>query len=323
MNRQCRVLFFGFAITFTLLLLAINGCHQLLGLYAVAVQACSLGLSETNTSLQDKAMVLIPGATFKMGTDASEIGKFQQVFGINRADVFSAEVPAHAVTIDSFYLDRYEVTNAQFKKFLDRNPQWRQGRIPARFDNGNYLKHWSENKYPKDRADHPVTNVSWYAAVAFCQWTGKRLPTEAEWEYAARGGLAGKTFPWGDEPADRSRANYDGSGIGGTTPVGSYSANGYGLFDMAGNVWEYLADQWEAYPASPQVNPIAGGNLFLDSTFLSVTTRRVIRGGSWGGATVNLRVAYRDSHPPDGAKDFVGFRCARSMSPINISTKRH
>ena len=156
--------------------------------------------------------------------------------------------------------------------------------------------------------------MSWYAAVAYCQWAGNHLPTEAEWEYAARGGLTGKAFPWGDEPADKTRANYEGSGIGGTTPVGSYPANRYGLFDMAGNVWEYLADEWGPYPSSPQINPVAGGNLFLDSRFSTVTTRRVIRGGSWGGAPINLRVAYRDSHPPESAKDFVGFRCAEPVS---------
>lgn len=261
-------------------------------------------------------MVLIPGATFRMGTDASEIARLQQAFGINRAEVFSGEVPQHAVTLDSFYLDTHETTNSQFKKFLDKNPLWRRGRIPSRYHNGDYLKRWSGGRYPKERADHPVTNVSWHAAVAYCQWAGKRLPTEAEWEYAARGGLVAKAFPWGDEPVDKTRANYYGSRIGATAPVGSYPANGYGLFDMAGNVWEFLADEWGPYPSSAQVNPVAGGNLFQDDKFLTVTTRRVIRGGSWGGAPVNLRVAYRDSHPPEGARDFVGFRCAKSAAGV-------
>src|SRR2546423_283198 len=250
---------------------------------------------------RNRGMVLIHGATFRMGTEASEIPRLEQVFRFNHPDIFAAEVPQHTVTISSFYLDRYEITNSQFKKFIERNPQWRPQRIPGRYHNGNYLKQWNGNSYPKGKADHPVVNVSWYAAVAYCQWAGKRLPTEAEWEYAARGGLSNKQFPWGDEPADRTRANYSESNFRATTPVGSYPPNGYGLFDMAGNVWEYLADEWMPYTASTQVNPVAGGNLFVDNSFLTVTTRRVIRGGSWGGAPVNLRVTYRDSHPPEGA----------------------
>lgn len=263
---------------------------------------------------EHKAMVLIAGATFQMGTDQSDTPRLQTVFGIKRAELFADEVPRHAVTIHSFYLDKYEVTNVQFKKFLEKNPAWRQDRIPAQYHNGNYLKHWTSNGYPKEKANHPVVNISWYSAVAYCRWAGKRLPTEAEWEYAARGGLSGKAFPWGDEPVDKTRANYGESGFGDTTAVGSYNANGYALFDMAGNVWEYLADEWGRYSSSMQIDPVAGGNLFLDDAFLAITSRRVIRGGSWGGAPINLRVTYRDSHPPNGARDFVGFRCAESAN---------
>jgi formylglycine-generating enzyme len=263
---------------------------------------------------EHKAMVLITGATFQMGTDQSDIPELQLVFGIKQAELFADEIPRHPVTIHSFYLDKYEVTNAQFKTFVEHNPDWRQDRIPARYHNGNYLKHWNSQGYPKEKANHPVVNISWYAAVAYCQWTGKRLPTEAEWEYAARGGLKAKAFPWGDEAVDKTRANYGESGFGDTTPVGSYYANGYGLFDMAGNVWEYLADEWGRYSSSAQIDPIAGGSLFFDDAFLAITSRRVIRGGSWGGSPVNLRVTYRDSHPPNGARDFVGFRCAESAN---------
>jgi formylglycine-generating enzyme len=299
---------------FTLLLSVTVGGRRSEGRKVAAEHTGPSASDGASVGARDKSMALINGATFEMGTEASGIPRLQQVFGIKRADLFSAEVPRHAVTIDSFYLDRYEVTNGRFKKFLDRNPQWRRDRIPARYHNGNYLKHWDGDSYPKGKADHPVAEVSWYAAVAYCRWAGKRLPTEAEWEYAARGGLSGKAFPWGDEPVDKTRANYVGSGIGGTTPVGSYPANGYGLFDMAGNVWEFMADEWGPYTSSPQTNPVAGGNFFLDDKYLTINTRRVIRGGSFGGAPVNLRVTYRDSHPPDGARDFVGFRCAEPAS---------
>ncbi len=276
-------------------------------------------------------MVRIPGATFQMGTETSRVSELAAAFNISKhPDLVQAETPQHRVTINSFYLDKYEVTNSQFQKFIRANPQWSAARIPKRFHNGNYLKDWNGGIFPQRKANHPVVNVSWYAAVAFCQSSGKRLPTEAEWEFAARGGLLNKTFPWGDEQVDESRANYGGSGINTTTPVGSYPANGYGLFDMAGNVWEFLADEWGPYSDQPQTNPVAGGDFFvraganpagrshltrvadllIDGSAYQVTTRRVIRGGSFGGGPLNLRVTYRDSHPPDGAREFVGFRCA-------------
>ena len=267
-------------------------------------------------------MAFIRGATFEMGTDAADAPRLQEMFGVRRAELFSAEAPRHTVTLSSYYLDRHEVTNARFKRFLDNNPAWRRERISANMHNGNYLKHWNADEYPAWQGAHAVVNVSWQAAVAYCRWEGKRLPTESEWEYAARGGWRGKQFSWGDEMPDRTRANYSASGIGAATVVGSYPANGYGLFDMAGNVWEFVADEWGAYAPSPQVNPVAGGTLFLDDAFRRVTTRRVIRGGSWGGAPVNLRVAYRDSHPPEGARDFVGFRCAKSASRKRPRTRR-
>ncbi|MGH9536697.1 MAG: formylglycine-generating enzyme family protein [Terriglobales bacterium] len=256
-------------------------------------------------------MAAVPGGTFEIGIDAAEVPRLKSVFGINSARLFEPEMPRHTVTIDSFYLDKYPVTNAQFRKFIDVNPEWRPERIAGNLHNGNYLKQRTDAEAPVGKPDHPVVNVSWYAAVAYCRWAGKRLPTEAEWERGARGGLTG-IYPWGDQPVDKSRANYSGSGIGTTTTVGTYPANGYGLYDMAGNVWQFVADEWQSYPAAAQENPMAGGDRFTDGTsFLEVKTRRVIRGGSWGGDPINLWVEYRDSHPPNGAQEFVGFRCAK------------
>lgn len=252
-----------------------------------------------------------------MGTPVAAIEPLMQHYKINFRGLFTPEMPQHTVMVDPFWIDPYPVTNRLFKAFVDDQPQWQRGQIPAQLHNGRYLEHWQDNDYPAGLADHPVVYVCWYAAVAYAQWVagdqGARLPTEAEWEWAARGGLAAE-FPWGNDLVDATRANYSASGIGMTAPVGRYPPNGYGLYDLAGNVWEYCLDEWQEdfYAISPLQNPIAGAGGFTNDDYGQVTTRRVIRGGSWGGAPVNLRVAYRDSHPPTGAGDHVGFRCVRS-----------
>jgi len=256
-------------------------------------------------------MALIPGATFEMGQDAADVPKLMKTFGVDRAELFQDETPRHRVTIGSFYMDRTEVTNSEFRRFIEQNPEWQKGKIAAALHNGKYLQQWNGNEFPAGQANHPVVFVSWYAAAAYCTSQGKRLPTEAEWEYAARGGLEGKTFPWGDEMPDKTRANYGESGFGAAIEVGKYPANGYGLYDMAGNVWEYLADEWSKYPLA-QNDPDA---IFRTGGLNAVKTRRALRGGSYGGGTVNMRVTYRDSHAPENAGDHVGFRCAMT-SPV-------
>lgn len=268
-----------------------------------------------NASTQPVAnMIWLPGGFFEMGTSTSDLDHLMERYETRRQGLFTAEIPKHTVALAPFYIDSTPVINREFQTFLDEQPEWHRGKIPTHLHNGDYLRHWEDDHFPLALSEHPVVDVCWYAAMAYAQWAGKRLPTEAEWEYAARGGLSGTDFPWGNAIPEPSRANYAASEIGSTTPVGHYPANNYGLFDLAGNVWEFCLDAWqeEFYAVSPEQNPLAGGNWFTDDSYLQVTTRRVIRGGSWGGAPVNLRVAYRDSHPPTGAGNHVGFRCVRS-----------
>lgn len=268
--------------------------------------------SRKSTPKAPKNMVLVPGGTFEMGTSKEDVPALKQRFNVRPAELFEEEIPKHTVKLSPFFMDKFEVTNAEFRKFLQKHPEWRRDRIAAEMQNGKYLSDWTGDELPKGKEDFPVVFVTWYAAVAFCNAQNKRLPTEAEWEFAARGGLADKQFPWGNELPDKSRANYGASGIGKPVKVGSYPPNGYGLFDMAGNVWEFLADEWNKYPGTggAQKDPISGGTI---SDFMKVTSRRSLRGGSFGGVVVNLRVSYRDSHLPTNAVEHVGFRCARNV----------
>ena len=245
--------------------------------------------------------VLIPAGEFQMGSNAS--------------NTENDEKPMHTVYVDSYYIDKNEVTNAKFKQFVDANPQWQKDRIPRKFHNSQYLDLWQGNSYPPDKEDHPVVFVSWYAAMAYAKWEGKRLPTEAEWEKAARGELVGLRYTWGNI-VDPSKANYGGQ-VGDTTPVGSYPANDYGLYDMVGNVMEWCLDGYETdfYSRSPRLNPIAGGVLTdIVNNFQGVTSRRAIRSGCWYNVPLHVRVADRYGANPDHASKGRGFRCAGSAT---------
>jgi formylglycine-generating enzyme required for sulfatase activity len=175
--------------------------------------------------------------------------------------------------------------------------------------NGHYLEHLRDGQCPPGKAEHPVVFVTWHAALAYCRWAGGRLPTEAEWEYAARAGRASE-FPWGDEQPTPDRANYAASGFDDTRPVGSYPPNPLGLYDMAGNVWELALDAWG--PGGSGFRDIPAGSSPDDLRV--VTGRRALRGGSFGGAPVNLRTRWRDSHDALNAVAFVGFRCVYPAS---------
>ncbi len=235
------------------------------------------------------------GVTKKIGKDGKEMmyvsaGEF--VMGSNDND---NEKPPHTVYLNSFYIDCYPVTNAEYKKFVDATKH-------------SPPSHWQNGKIPPGKENHPVVNVSWHDAMAYAQWAGKRLPTEAEWEKAASwDGLKKekRVYPWGDD-FDANKCNSSESGIGDTTPVGKYSPRGdsfYGVADMAGNVWEWCADWYSEnyYKNSPPENPQgpASGQY------------RVLRGGSWDDDSDYVRAAFRFNSEPDDRGGSMGFRCAQ------------
>lgn len=259
-------------------------------------------------TLPPEGMVLIPEGEFQIGS--------------NDAEADDNEQPVRTVYVDAFYMDETEVTNAQFKEFVLENPRWQRNRIDGRFHNGRYLWDWNGNNYPKGKDKHPVVSVSWYAAMAYSKWAGKRLPTEAEWERAARGGLVGQKYPHGNTLTPRD-ANY-GNNLKDTTAVGRYPANGYGLYDMAGNVSEWCLDAYHPgfYSTFPQEgaarNPLAGANTIqwiLDNfTDVNVDVSRVRRGGEWFDMARLPRVAARRDSKPPSAFLVIGFRCVRAVT---------
>ncbi len=258
-------------------------------------------LYKESTSSTPDDMALIPTGDFQMGSHDEK--------------AYEDEKPVHTVYLEAFYIDKYPVTNNKYQAFIDANPQWHKRHIRKEYHNGGYLRHWRGNNYPSGEADHPVVNVSWYAAMAYAKWVGKRLPTEAEWEKAARGGIAGKKYPWGDT-IDPTQANYDWN-IGEITSVGNYPANGYGLHDVCGNVWEWCFDVYDAdfYRSAARQNPISGVNIadgVINHT-INDELARVLRGGSWRIRDAFVRVANRNGEAPTFTLDVIGFRCAQSV----------
>ena len=248
-------------------------------------------------------MELIPAGEFRMGDNSGA----------------SSEKPVHSVYVDAFYMDKYEVTNAEYAEFLnakgkhtDAGQTWLAvGHERARIEYVNRA-YRSKAGYEK----HPVVMVSWYGAMAYAAWKGKRLPTEAEWEKAARGGLSGLKYPWGNG-IDSNKANYNNH-VRDTTVVGKYTANGYGLYDMSGNVGEWCLDEYNSgfYAISPSQNPLSGANSiqWLLDNYTGVNTSRVVRGGSWYANATYVRVAFRYSTlSPSNAFNSLGFRCARAV----------
>jgi len=225
-------------------------------------------------------MVYMPEGTFRMGGEGKHGGK-----------------PIHDQRVDSFWMYAKEVTNGQYRKFVAANPQWTPERIDGELHSGDYLKHWRDKSKASRQDDYPVVYVSWYAARAYAEWAGGGLPTEAEWEYAARGG---KHHEYGTATGEISGqlANHDDGEGKGTKPVGSYRPNPFGLYDMAGNVWEWCSSLYEDYPYRAndgREDPRDSG-------------RRVSRGGSWYSDASLLRAAVRAYDSPRYCNLNRGFR---------------
>jgi len=282
-------------------------------------------------------MVYLPGGPFLMGAED------------DRVVPEDGEGPVHPVRLVPFWIDRCAVTNAEFEEFADATGHitdaerygWSfvfAGLLPDDFPDTRsvaeapwwrqvYGACWRHPEGPgselDERAEHPVVHVSWNDATAYAAWAGKRLPTEAEWEYAARGGLEQMVFPWGDElePGGEHRMNvWQGTfpdrntradGWYGTAPVTTYPPNGHGLHNMCGNVWEWCADWYSPayYARSPHDDPLGP----------SFGVERVIRGGSYlchASYCRRYRVAARSSSTPDSSTGNQGFRCARDATPV-------
>jgi len=228
-------------------------------------------------------MVYVPAGEFLMGsTDADSYAN-------------DDEKPQHTVYLDAFWIDKTEVTNAQFRECVEA------GACQAPASNGSS----SRDSYYGDSSfdNYPVIYVNWNQAKAYCEWAGGRLPTEAEWEKAARG-TDGRKCPWGNQDPDCDRANYGSDCVGETSQVGNYpsGASPYGALDMAGNVWEWVADSYGDgyYAISPSNNPKgpdSGGF-------------KVLRGGSWVSSPDDVRAAHRDVYAPDDLYHDIGFRCS-------------
>jgi formylglycine-generating enzyme required for sulfatase activity len=290
----------------------------------VVIDIEALGPAKTIRNERDDAeMVLVPAGEFWMGSDAAEVERFKlecQKSGGSEEGCRkwgNREAPRHRVYLDAFYIDRHEVTNAQFERFVrttgHRTAAEREGSGWAYQQQGGRWQwnqvngaQWRNPNGPGSSAspDHPVVQVSWNDADAYCRWAGKRLPTEAEWEKAARG-TDGRRYPWGED-WDATKANGHMT-VGTTRSVGSYpgGASPYGASDMAGNAHEWVADWLDEsyYQSSPVRNP----------TGPSSGQDRVLRGGSWDAIPFYLRTSFRGSVPPNFRYNYIGFRCGRGL----------
>lgn len=233
-----------------------------------------------------KGMIFIPGGEFLRGRSHALPDDGLKWW----PELLSDDRPARRISVDAFYVDTYEVTTTEYARFILNTRQ----KPPY---------NWGSPNPPGGKENHPVSGVSWFDAQAYCRWAGKRLPTEAEWERAARGLPEGHMYPWGERKPSKKDARFDT--VEGPGPVGQFAANGFGLYDIAGNVWEWCQDWYEReyYAQAPEKNPLGPRKGMY----------KVIRGGSWADVDKYLTTAYRSWARPAEETPTVGIRCAASI----------
>ena len=284
-------------------------------------------------------MILIPEGTFFMGSTSQNIEDLLKTDRTIEAERLEGEMPQREVFLSAYLIDKYPVTNAQYKKFIEsggytQKTCWSEAGWQY-VSQTNPLGSGDLDNVMNGEPDCPVVNVSWFEAEAFARWAGKRLPTEAEWEKAARG-TDGRIYPWGNE-FDKTRLNCAEAKFEKPTAVTRYSQGQsvYGCFDMAGNVWEWVADWYDSQyyrhapnkdprgPTMGEENPYFGRpeevgisiyELRPSPTSGALSPCKVLRGGSWNGSgVVHVRCANRDYDEPAYKNDTIGFRCAKSI----------
>ena len=242
-----------------------------------------------------------------MGTDMMDYEKHASSIGLEKP-WYADESPEHKITVDSFYIDRFEVTNREFYIFSQSTDH----RPPP---------HWDGAKYPKGTDDLPVTNVTFFDAAAFAGWAGKRLPTEAEWEHAARG-PENWLYPWGNKfdfnEANISRSNRKNKGRR-LQPVGSYpsGASPYGVEDMIGNAWEWVWDYYQPYPGNTYQNPAYGKKYVVVRGLSFYSLGHFATKDYKKAVALKARAGYRAKLSPVARKIDVGFRCAKTLEPFS------
>jgi len=285
-------------------------------------------------------MVLVSEGAFLMGSTEDDINKLLELDRNVEASRFDVEVPQREVYLGAYLIDKCLVTNAEYKKFIESGGyKQRDYWSKAGWDYILQIKPLDGddlNSAMDCEDDCPVVNISWYEAEAFAKYMGKKLPTEAEWEKAARG-TDGRTYPWGNE-FDKTKLNCAESRLEKTTSVAKYlqGRSEYGCFDMAGNVWQWTADWFDSqyYRSAPDRDPQGpakaenkpffgrpedvGTSIYEfeppEEGYGTLSDCKVLRGGSWnGGGVIHVRCANRDYDEPDYRNDTIGFRCARSL----------